>query len=120
MAKEHIELLNTVRKIVLRDKDITHVYICSELSRLVEYNSRFFSKAYDKAFQDIKSVISCIFKGLSIGEHYWEEYGIASLFEKPLLPENRIKINNFRVDVIDALIKDFEIEELGCSPTGDY
>lgn len=122
MAKEHIELLEAVKAKFLASPGVSHVYICSELRYLIDYTLHFGADSYGDAAQDITSVISCMFRGLADtarSDYDWEEYGIAAMFDDPLEPSNRLMINKFRLVVIDALIEDFENEELGCSPTGD-
>ena len=128
MAKEHIELLEAVKAKVLASSGVSHVYICSELRDLIDGTLHFGTlhfgaDCYEDAAQDITSVISCMFRGLvdtARSDYDWWEYGIAAMFDDPLEPSNRRMINKFRLVVIDALIEDFENEELGCSPTRDY
>ena len=112
MAKEHIELLNYVNSELDAADTMFHVYICSSLDA-AKYIARLDSTTHRAAADDIKIAIRQIFRSLAlgIGKGTWAEYGIAAMFEKPW---ECATANAFRLEVIEALLEDFEDAEVGC------
>ena len=113
MAKEHIEILKDLKlKIASRRSDnLYHFYLCRELDAL-----GWTRHVDDHSVEDIKNVIKNIFRPLVLTPRLWEEYGIATMLGgNPLDLSLKAIANQFREEVIDALIEDFRDEEVGCT-----
>ena len=124
MAKEHIDILNIVKRNLINYRDevdarsIYHSYLCIELDDVYQGGAAGFSAV---AIADIKMAITNIFRPLAItsGSFTWREYGIAAMFEGDLTsPSMKYDINLFRIEVVDALIEDFQDEVVGCTFVG--
>ena len=113
MAKEHIEILEDLKiKIANRRSDnLYHFFLCVELDEL-----GWARHVDDHSVEDIKNVIKNIFRPLALTPQLWEEYGIATMLgENPRDLSLKAIANQFREEVIDALIEDFRDEEVGCT-----
>lgn len=113
MAKEHIELLERVYKMLTGSSETTPFYICIHATTLVCTTEEMI------AYEDIQNTLNTIFRGVA-GYSNWRFHGLYAVThlyecERKLTLQTFHAGHAFRREVLDALMADFADERLGCT-----
>ena len=113
MAKEHIELLERVYKVLIGSSETIPFYICLNAETFVCTTEEMI------AYEDIQNTLNTIFRGIA-GYCNWRSHGLYAVThlyecEYALALQTLHAGHAFRREVLDALMADFADERLGCT-----